>query len=132
MFYEDFQTEITKAWHDEIYEDTFTARLPKEVDKVCFGNFTALPDPPMTSQNRQKQTELNLKYPGLEGTHVFLIPKEGEEICQGFSYKKLDHAQAENNFFCKNMTAGKMESPISLKIESSDQFVTIKKQPTSP
>lgn len=130
MFYEDIQTEITQAWRDEIYEDTFTVKLPKDVETVCFGS---LSDPTTFLQDKVFQDELIIDHPGLIGTYVFLIPKKDGEVCEGLSYKKLNHAQAyveyitvTNRFFCKSREElSKEDTTINLRIASTDPLVSI-------
>ena len=132
MFYDDFQGEITQAWKDEIYEDTFVVKLPKEVETVCFGTLSQLttfaPDQPI-------QEELKNKYSSSTDTYVFLIPKKDNELCEGMSRLKLQHAEASddylldtNKFFCKPaIDLSKPDTTIRLKISSTESLVSILK-----
>ncbi|MBS3088169.1 hypothetical protein J4402_00140 [Candidatus Pacearchaeota archaeon] len=134
MFYDDFQSEITQAWKDEIYEDTFVVKLPKEVETICFGTLsqqtTFAPD--ISIQN-----ELIAKSGSSEDAYVFLIPKKDKEICEGLSRLKLQHAQASaedgsspdpDKFFCKPAAdLSTQEKTIQLKISSTESLVSISK-----
>ena len=132
-FYEDFQDEIDKAWKDEIYEDIFIIKVPKEVETICFGALSLLttftPDIPM-------QNEFISKYSATTDTYVFLIPKKEKELCEGMSRLKLQHAEAfaddgippDDKFFCKPATElSKETGAIRLKIDSTDLLVSIRK-----
>ena len=131
-FYEDFQDEIDKAWKDEIYEDIFIIKVPKEVETVCFG---ALSPPTTFTPDFPMQTEFINKYSASTDTYVFLIPKKEKEICEGLSRLKLQHAEASvdylqntDKFFCKPATElSKETGAIRLKIDSTDLLVSIRK-----
>jgi len=122
IFYDDLQGEITKAWRDGIYNDEFEIKLPKKVEMICFGNFTEAGSSP----DRFIQDTLKAKYPGLDDrkTYVFLISKK--EVCNGLEYKTLEHAQAQDNFFCKDLSNS--NNKIRLTIKSTESLVKIEKE----
>lgn len=134
MFYDDFQSEITQAWKDEIYEDIFVVKLPREVETVCFGRL----DVPTTfDSDVPLQNFLKNEYSSSPDTYVFLITKKDKELCEGMARLKLQHAEAsltignvKNKFFCKPAAdLSNPEKTIKLKISSTESLVSILKTP---
>ena len=118
IFYDDLQKEIDKAWSgDGATSDIFSGRVPRGVDKVCFGNFSTA----ASASDRQVYEELKF-YSSEKGNLFFYPTSENECDNEGFVYI-LNHVSI-TKFFCVSEKDRKAEIKISKSV--TDALITLK------
>ena len=109
IFYEDFETEVKRAWNSQKASFDFKGGLPSKLQYVCFANL---------SRNAKGEYEDIGRdigvYQGL-GANTFLYPKE--KACD-MAYKNVKHLDVESitktvNPYCIPIREGR----IDIKIE---------------
>jgi hypothetical protein len=132
LFYNDLQREVDKAWNSGRFEGQWppegqNIKLPSRnpsLEWICFGDLVTT----SPNSNSPKDVELNNIFKdsySTSGENVFLHPQEN--ACDaGLSRFKLEHIKTkDNNFFCIEVTKGKLEDPLILTISRGSNLVTI-------
>lgn len=115
LFYNDFQREIDSAWSSEITRDTFTGKLPGNIESFCVGNLNnALDEPEYNELKRYSSIDAN----------AFIYPPKN--ACEQ-PFKKIQHIDTgEIGFECFQVNNGRVE--IGLEKGSFDSLVKVKKK----
>ena len=112
VFYDDFRSEVNRAWNSEIYQGVFEGNLPKGIEEVCLGNLS--------------ETDIG-KYEDLEtffysDFNVFLRPVE--KACVDSAALKINHLEFDfSGIECFRVRNGKIA--LNLKKGSFDANVIL-------
>lgn len=118
FFYDDLQKEINRAWNSDIYSDRFSGKLPKDIEAVCFGNFTV----PVAGNDGGFSNSIKLQLSGSDESNFFIYPSAA--ACGG----RLDTNVLKNvnvqEFFCVNRNSEE-EFEVKLGKNSNEAVVKI-------
>jgi len=117
LFYDELQKEVDRVWNSERTVTTFTGRLPRGVDSVCFGNSDSV------NPAYREEYEVFRRYFRVDA-NLFLYPPE--QACDP-EYLTLEHASFEElgGFTC--FEADGREVKIGIEKGSFDPLVRIVK-----
>ena len=115
LFYDEFQKEVDRAWNSEITKKTFSSRLPRKIESVCFYDEGAIG----TGEEYQ-----SLKDYFRTRSNMFMYPPE--KSCSQES-KKVEHVDlSELGWHCFESRNGEITIP--LEKGSFDSLVRIKRE----
>ncbi|MEK6928854.1 MAG: hypothetical protein AABW65_02785 [Nanoarchaeota archaeon] len=116
IFYSNLQSKIDNAWNEDVSSDVYTYELPKEIEKVCFGNHTAV-----ITDNKDRDAYNKIKEKARAESNMAFYPLD--KVCKDstFTYQ-LKHVKI-NEFFCVPVLNG--EASVKIIKESREALVKI-------
>ncbi|MBI2631530.1 hypothetical protein HYW75_00825 [Candidatus Pacearchaeota archaeon] len=115
LFFDDLQKKIDKAWYEDFSSSTYSNKVPRGIDKICFGNST------QKAQNEGDQKILDeIEFYAKKDSNLLFYPLNGckqDEFTFQIKHVKID------GFFCSESKSGNIN--IKLNKGISDALVKL-------
>lgn len=116
LFYKSFDDRVETAWNSPITKDTFTGKVPSDIEEICFGSLTEIPSAYRT------EYDILVKYRSAKA-NLFTYPLT-KSCSNSVPFYNIKHGTS-NEFFCVPAKDGNVRFTISK--ETSDALVQISK-----